>query len=119
MSYCRFSSDNWKSDVYAWADCGGGYRTEVAANRIVGDVPPIPRFDSVSKEEFIAAMKAQSEFLDDCKRENIGLSRDGQGFHDDTPQELLERFLSLREEGYHVPDSAIECVREEVLEQMK
>lgn len=34
MSYCRWSSDNWKCDLYCYEDANG-YITHVADNRIV------------------------------------------------------------------------------------
>lgn len=40
MSYCRFSSDNWKSDVYVYEDVGGGWTTHVAMRR--RKIQPIP-----------------------------------------------------------------------------
>ena len=39
MSYCRFSSEDFSSDVYCYADCSGGFTTHVASNRIIGDIP--------------------------------------------------------------------------------
>ena len=40
MSYCRWSSMNWKCDVYVYADVSGGYTTHVAGNRRA--LPPMP-----------------------------------------------------------------------------
>lgn len=31
MSYCRFSSEDYQCDVYAYADVAGGYTIHVAA----------------------------------------------------------------------------------------
>lgn len=42
MSYCRFSSDNWMSDVYVYADVAGGWTTHVASRR--RRIPPVPPF---------------------------------------------------------------------------
>ena len=42
MSYCRWSSDNWKCDLYCYEDVSGGITTHVAGNRIVGDIPEAP-----------------------------------------------------------------------------
>lgn len=33
MSYCRFSSNNWMSDVYTYEDVSGGWTTHVAGRR--------------------------------------------------------------------------------------
>ena len=40
MSYCRWSSMNYMSDVYVYADMAGGWTVHVAKNRRV--IPPIP-----------------------------------------------------------------------------
>jgi len=40
MSYCRFSSSNWRSDVYVYEDVSGGWTTHVAGRRRL--VQPIP-----------------------------------------------------------------------------
>lgn len=40
MSYCRWSSMNWRCDVYTYADMGGTWTTHVAARRRV--IQPIP-----------------------------------------------------------------------------
>lgn len=40
MSYCRFSSMNWRCDVYVYQDTYGGFVTHVAGCRRV--IPPIP-----------------------------------------------------------------------------
>lgn len=40
MSYCRWSSNNWRCDVYVYEDTGGGWTTHVAGRWYV--LPPIP-----------------------------------------------------------------------------
>lgn len=40
MSYCRWSSMNWRCDVYTYEDVMGGWTTHVAGRRRV--IPPIP-----------------------------------------------------------------------------
>ncbi len=47
MSYCRFSSDDCKSNVHCYEDVGGGYTTRIAGSRHVGEVPVL---DWSSKE---------------------------------------------------------------------
>lgn len=86
MSYCRFSSDNFQSDVYVYADVYGGYTTMVAEVRSGGD-------DSLVK---------------------IGLPHDGETFNDETAEGVLKRLLSLRELGYHVPEVALLRLKKEL-----
>lgn len=40
MSYCRWSSMNWRCDAYVYEDCSGGFTTHVAGRRRV--IQPIP-----------------------------------------------------------------------------
>ena len=40
MSYCRFSSMNWRSDVYVYEHVAGGFTTHVAGRRRF--IQPIP-----------------------------------------------------------------------------
>lgn len=42
MSYCRFSSDNWRSDVYVYENVYGGWTTHVASRRrMFGPIPDL------------------------------------------------------------------------------
>lgn len=64
MSYCRFSSDNWGSDVYAY-ESGDGVAVHVAASKYVGDVPRVTFPVSTYKKDmdiFLAARKKQMAF---------------------------------------------------------
>ena len=40
MSYCRWSSMNWRCDVYVYEDCSGGWTTHIAGRRRA--IPPVP-----------------------------------------------------------------------------
>lgn len=117
MSYCRWSSAEWRSDVYCYSDVYGGYTTHVAANRVVGEIPPVP--DQLLHDDpnaWATAHERQMAFLRDCKREPIGLAHDGQSFNDSTLSGLRDRLLTLRAEGYFVPDSAFERIDRELAE---
>jgi len=117
MSYCRWSSDNWKCDLYCYEDANGCITTHVACNRIVGDVPEEPSILDVSADEFMKAHKKQVEFLDTAKREKIGLPYDGKTFSDPDYESFLKRLLHLREVGYNFPDWVIEEVEEDIKRQ--
>ena len=114
MSYCRFSSDNWKSDVYVYHDVSGCYVTHVAEKRLVGDVPPLA--DIEDPDAFIASYLAQREAVDRAKTIKIGGKFDGQSFDDATLEDLYERLLHLQKEGYHVPADALEIISAEMQE---
>lgn len=141
MSYCRFSSDNWRSDVYVYEHCGGGFVTHVAGmRRVLPAIPDIshryaPRWGCEWSREnglsypsrwhrraaavtnYIAWMwnglSMWSVRISPLKE--IGLPHDGDQFCDDTAGECADRLESLRALGYHVPESAIKALREEAV----
>lgn len=113
MSYCRWSSDDFGCDVYVYEDCGGGWTTHVARMRVVGEVPKIGQLGDVPVAEFMTAHKAQMAFLETAERAPIGLVCDGESFNDDTPGACAERLDMLLGLGYHVPQYAIDALREE------
>lgn len=118
MSYCRFSSDNWKSDVYCYESCYGGWQIHVAANRHVSDtpIPELPPITLDNCDEWTAAYKAQSMWLDNADSVPIGLEYDGQAMVANDPDECVDVLLMLREAGYYVPQSAIDALIEEANE---
>lgn len=108
MSYCRWSSDNWRCDLYCYGG-DGGHVTHVAGNRVVGDIPQEPSLaalvdGSLSDADFTKQHKVVMDFLQNAKRKPIGLPYDGQTFVDATDEEFHDRLLMLRAAGYHFPD---------------
>lgn len=118
MSYCRWSSDNWRCELYCYEDASGGFTTHVASNKVVGDVPKEDWEGFITKrvtvEEFVAQNKAQMDWLGTAERTPIGLPHDGASFNDPDLESFLLRLLSLREVGYKFPDYVIEDVRAEI-----
>ena len=115
MSYCRFSSDDFQCDVYCYEDCAGGFTTHVATNRRTPKEPFPPRINPVTDfKAWWAREKIVGEMLKAAERKPIGLPHDGQHFNDPDLQSFLDRLLSLKAEGYNVPDYAIETVRDEI-----
>lgn len=112
MSYCRFSSDNWKSDVYVY-ESSGGFVTVVAGNRLVGDVPPLLPIKHENTDEWLAAYRAQRNFMETAEHAPIELPHAGEGFTDYTAADCVARLLQLRALGYHVPQCAIDSLCEE------
>ena len=113
MSYCRWSSDDFRCDVYCYEDVGGGYVTHVASNRVVGDIPPSgdPRQDTFFEEH-----QKQMAFLDKAERVPIGLAHDGESYNDTTLTEFRQRLVMLREAGYNIPSHVFESIDEEMME---
>lgn len=119
MSYCRFSSDDFRCDVYVYEDAYGGWVTHVAGRRHVIDedaLPPpvewIPG-DEDSVHRWFERYRQVSKLIDGAELVDIGLPHDGASFNDPTPGACADRLEQLRELGYRVPDRAIKRLREE------
>lgn len=119
MSYCRFSSDIRKSDVYVY-ESDYGWVTHVAQNRVQTDeaLPPEVMLCQENAEAFFYRMKKVSEILARGKRVGIGLPWDGATFTDPTPKKCADRLIKLKNLGYHVPQHAVDALLEE-WEEMK
>jgi hypothetical protein len=118
MAYCRWSSDNWRSDVYVY-ESDQGIAIHVAGMRYVGERPEgswIKEKDGklVVDEDF--ALRSR-QWLETADMVAIGGPSDGDTYACDHA-EALETLARLRREGYHVPQHVIDEIREE-LEEMK
>lgn len=115
MSYCRFSSDNFKCEVYVFDDCMGGITTYVAGNRCEGvtPIPEVPPYTPETADEYFAADDAQMRWLDECTRVFIDLPYAGQRFNHDTEKECAENLIMLKELGYNIPQYVIDTLMEE------
>lgn len=141
MAYCRWSSMNWRCDVYTYADVMGGWTTHVAGRRRV--IPPIPdlplqwlphiggewskaerRMVYPSRWHAIAARvvfgfaafwhnRMHMATLQLIPLRPIGLPFDGESFNDPTAAECADRLEWLRGLGYVVPQGAIDALRAE------
>lgn len=117
MSYCRWSSDNFQSDLYVYEDVYGGWTIHVAGNRIVGDVPPIvwpldPK-NGAQFGEYVASRSAQSAFLETANRETIKLPGAGETFVTDSPGACADKIEELASIGFIVPAGVVEELRAE------
>ena len=112
MSYCRFSSDNWESDVYVYAS-QWGYECHVASNRLTADIPPLFVWDEVSQDEWFTRYTEHIEAVRLSERVPIGGTYDGQSFTYDTLEELREGLRGIQGAGYHVPEYVFERIEEE------
>ena len=116
MSYCRWSSDDFRCDLYVYADCDGTWTTHVAKQRYAGEVPPTPDLRTASTDEWMEAYKKQRAYLDAAEREPITLPHAGATFKDAGPAECAATLRMLREAGYRVPDCAIAALDEDAAE---
>lgn len=124
MSYCRFSSDNWKCEVYCY-ESSSGFVTWVASNKVVGEVPLLDWslmddiHDSDATTLFMVQYNAQMEWLRTAERRPIGLAHDGKSFDDPDRESFLKTLLMLKEAGYNVPQYVIDEVSEEIAQPPK
>ena len=116
MSYCRWSSDDWKCDLYCYYSVCGNYITHVAGRKHVG-VPENPH-TPMDKEYWLFHEK-QMKFLDTAEVQDIGLPYDGEHFSDPDLTSFLERVNCLKETGYHVSMWVLESIEEEINENQK
>jgi hypothetical protein len=112
MSYCRWSSDNWTSDVYVY-EAEDGFTVHVASKRIVGDIPPILNLD---KEEWLESYQKQMEFIHTAEHKTIGGAFDGKTFCYDTLGLLVEGLRMLKRAGYRIPEYLIPDIEKEIAE---
>lgn len=115
MSYCRWSCDDFRCDIYAY-ESNDGYEIHVAGNRIVGDIPHVPFILDVDADEWRAAYQAQHDFLATAQREPITLPHAGESFCESDLEDLAARLIMLRELGYRFPDHVLETIAEEAIE---
>lgn len=114
MSYCRWSCDGHKSDVYCYAHVSGGFTTHVATCRYEVENPPEPSFEN--QDEWLAWYKEVRGNIAGAKLVDIGLPHDGETFSDETLAELRTRLEHLQSLGYHVPKHAFERINREIEE---
>lgn len=122
MSYCRWSSDDFRCDLYCYEDVAGGWTTHVAGNRILGDIPHedwklLATGRTEDAKEFMRQHRAQSDFLKTAQRAPIGLPHDGQSFNDPTLEAFRARVVALREMGYRCPDYVLDAIDEEIADE--
>jgi hypothetical protein len=115
MSFCRWSSDDFRCDIYAY-ESEAGFIVHVASSRYLGDIPRVPFILDVSNEEFIKAYNAQHEFLKTAKQQKIGLEHDGETFQYDSLPEMLGGLRDLKNKGYRIPDWTFKEILREITE---
>jgi len=116
MSYCRWSSDDFKCDVYVYEDVSGGWTTHIAGRRRIGleTLPPNPYTrEALEDPKWNDMYKAYHLAVGSLPMEDITLPHAGETFHDPSPGECADHLEMLRSLGYYVPQYAIDALREE------
>lgn len=117
MSYCRWSSDDFKCDLYVYENVAGCWTIHVAGKRVVGEVPPFrlpadPQ-DLEGMERAMADYRAQMDYLKTAEHAPIGLPHDGETFHLESPGECADKCEELAALGYNVPSWVVPELRTE------
>lgn len=114
MSYCRFSTNGFRSDVYAYQDNNEAYVVHVAATRAIipDDLNP-PGFDT-PPDRFTEIYLTWYRAYDALPRVTLAQESAGKTFYESTLEDLEERLRDLQAEGLTVPDMAFEEIEFEM-----
>lgn len=117
MSYCRWSSDDYQCDIYAY-EAEGGHVIHVASKRykFKGPLPPTVSHVEDGLDAWFARHNEVMRMTREADTVEIGLPHDGESFSPDGPGECADELERLRECGYNVPQYAIDTLREEQAE---
>lgn len=120
MSYCRWSTDDFRCDLYVYESEGSwAYTAHVADRRYVytEPLPPAPDLTPPFTEEKVTAWMGRHEAAKTIRDRTplvpIGLSCDGQTLNRDTPGEMADLLVELAAQGYRFPVEVIDELREE------
>lgn len=120
MSYCRFSSDAFRSNVYVYENMDGNFIINVAENKMDCEEHEIPapveslNPNYMSGEEITEQWNRILEFVDECPRKPINGGFDGDMIVCEDLESTKDQLLQLREHGYHVPEYTFEIIDEEL-----
>lgn len=123
MAYCRWSTDNFRCDLYCYESVGGYYATHVANMKWKEGYPLDPPAECYKNGRYSRGEDAEADRLyDETDRKNeqgrepIGGPHDGESFRDDTLEEFRDRLKYLRKCGYRFPKEVFDAIDEEIKE---
>ena len=116
MSYCRWSSDSFRCDVYVYGS-DAGFITHVAGTRRVladdAHAPSLQLLIDGKVNEWEAANKVWHQILESADSVPIDHPDAGQSFVDDTAGECADTLKRLAQQGFWVPEGVIDDLRAE------
>ena len=116
VSYCRWSSDDFLSDVYAYEDAEG-WALHVADRHPAID---LDKLGSVPAPDDIDAYLDRHRKLKDLLRgatlQPIEHPEAGKSYVFDCPGDLADKLDQLSRDGLHVPTGVVDALREEQAE---
>lgn len=112
MSYCRFSTNDFRCDVYVYAS-RDGWVIHVARNKSVlpDDMPDEPDLDDV--DAWVKHMQLIQGLVQTSRRVPLDLGHDGETFVLPSPGECADKLAMLAECGYRMPPRVVTDLREE------
>lgn len=127
MSYCRWSTDCFRCDVYAYADVSGVWAVHVAS--LKRDVPLDWRdpldvlmtgFDKNNTADIEARMteyRRVQAALDKLPLIELSAPSAGRTFYEPSLEAFKQRMLALRAEGLRFPDQVFRAIDDEISEE--
>lgn len=118
MSYCRFASDGFQSDVYVY-ESGNGFVINIAQYSLSNDwtYPSLFANAPTDEADFLvhatAVIQKQQEWMRTATRTKIKRLHSGDTFNIKDRQGAADRLMYLRGLGYHVPQCAIDGLLED------
>lgn len=127
MSYCRFSTHNFKCDLYVYQHCGGYYSIHVAANKAWWHVPEF-MYSRLSMFLILRGWKKLNAVLWKLARPYDIAARwinawsprhyyksehAGKTYKTASAEEAVRILHKLRDAGFWFPDQVIEAIRED------
>lgn len=113
MSYCRFSSDCYGSDVYVYESVHGPIVIEVAGMRYESPEPRPVYPEGGTIGDLVEYLSATQAWVNGAHLVPIGLPNDSDHLEADGPKEAADLLVRLRAIGYCVPAGVIETLQEE------
>lgn len=118
MSYCRWSTDNFNCDIYAY-ESDSGFQIHICSGRYKGEIPKTDMsfLQDGSKESisrYMQTSQIQSDYLKTCGTKPINLPLAGESFTLPDLQSFYDKMVELKEIGYRFPDYVLECIKEEI-----
>jgi hypothetical protein len=120
MSYCRFSTNDWRCDLYCY-ESDRCFVTHTAGNRKVGRWVPSPGYGLLKSKigrwwwGIQYRLHLWSYAL--APRRDLALPHAGETFMDGDLESFRERLVWLRSLGYRFPDYVLTSIDEEIAEE--
>ena len=123
MSYCRWSSMNWRCDLYIYENVAGCWTIHVASQRVSGKLPPEPLLSlpepgapEEDMKKWMRRYRKHRNALEVAPMVEIALPHAGETFNLPSPGECADKVEELIALGYLCPDYVVPELREEQAE---